>query len=213
MGSEPYSDAGRSKGHAYNRCMANLITLSRLVLLLLVVWLAYQPMSAWHFASFFLIILIFVTDGLDGYIARKPNETSLFGALFDIAGDRAVELTLWVVASDLDLIPIWVPLVFIIRRVAVDTIRSSNSVPRCVGPFALSQSRRGKFLVAGKFMRVVYAVVKACAVCGLALLRPFPDVLPEIWARIDVAIVTLPYFFVYLAVLICIVRGLPVVIE
>src|SRR5690606_29043885 len=74
--------------------MANLVTLSRLVLLLVVVWLAYQPISAWHFASFFLIILIFVTDGLDGYIARKRNEASLFGALFDIAGDRVVELTL-----------------------------------------------------------------------------------------------------------------------
>lgn len=193
--------------------MANLVTLSRLVLLLLVVWLAYQPMSAWHFASFFLIILIFVSDGLDGYIARKRNETSLFGALFDIAGDRVVELTLWVVAADLDLIPIWVPLVFIIRGVVVDTIRSSNSVSRGVAPFALMQSAIGKFLVSGRFMRIFYAVVKACAFCGLALLRPFPAVLPEIWAYIETAIVTLTYFFVYLAVLICIVRGLPVVIE
>ena len=193
--------------------MANLVTLSRLVLLLFVTWLAYQPMSAWHFASFFLIILIFVSDGLDGYIARKRNETSLFGALFDIAGDRVVELTLWVVAADLDLIPIWVPLVFIIRGVIVDTIRSSNSVSRGVAPFALMQSALGKFLVSGKFMRGFYAVVKAAAFCGLSLLRPFPAELPEIWAAIDTVIVTLTYFFVYLAVLICVVRGLPVIIE
>jgi CDP-diacylglycerol--glycerol-3-phosphate 3-phosphatidyltransferase len=193
--------------------MANLITLSRLVLLLLVVWLAYQPMSAWHFASFFLVILIFVTDGLDGYIARKRNETSLFGALFDIAGDRVVELTLWVVAADLDLIPIWVPLVFIIRGVVVDTIRSSNSVSRGVAPFALMRSPIGKFLVSSKFMRIFYAVVKACAFSGLALLRPFPAVLPEVWAHIDAVIVALTYGFVYLAVVICVIRGLPVVIE
>ncbi len=193
--------------------MANLVTLSRLVLLLLVVWLAYQPISAWHFASFFLIILIFVTDGLDGYIARKRNEASLFGALFDIAGDRVVELTLWVVAADLDLIPIWVPLVFIIRGVVVDTIRSSNSVSRGVAPFALMQTALGKFLVSSKLMRILYAVIKACAFAGLALLRPFPAVLPEIWARIDVLIVSLTYFFVYLSVLLCIVRGLPVIVE
>ena len=29
---------------------------------------------------------------------------------------------------DLDLVPIWVPLVFIIRGVIVDTIRSSNAM-------------------------------------------------------------------------------------
>jgi CDP-diacylglycerol---glycerol-3-phosphate 3-phosphatidyltransferase len=193
--------------------MANLITLSRLILLLLVVWLAYQPISAWHFASFFLIVLIFVSDGLDGYIARKRNEASLFGALFDIAGDRVVELTLWVVAADLDLVPIWVPLVFIIRGVVVDTIRSSNSVSRGVAPFALMQSPVGKFLVSGKFMRIFYAVVKACAFCGLSLLPPFPVVLPEIWAHVDRLLVGLTYTFVYVAVLLCILRGLPVIIE
>ncbi len=116
--------------------MANLVTLSRLLLLLLVVWLSYQPSTPWSLANFFLIILIFVSDGLDGYIARKRNETSLFGALFDIAGDRIVELTLWIVAADTDLVPIWVPLVFIIRGVIVDTIRSSNAVAQGMSPFS-----------------------------------------------------------------------------
>lgn len=193
--------------------MANLITLSRLVLLLLVVWLAYQPITAWHFSAFFLIILIFVTDGLDGYIARKRNEASLFGALFDIAGDRVVELTLWVVAADIDLVPIWVPLVFIIRGVVVDTIRSSNSVSQGVAPFALMRSPLGKFLVSGKFMRIFYAVIKACAFCSLALLLPFPVVLPEIWEQVGTVLTVLTYTFVYVAVLLCILRGLPVIIE
>ena len=133
--------------------MANLVTLSRLLLLLVVVWLFYQPVTPWSFASFFLIIFIFVSDGLDGYIARKRNETSLFGALFDIAGDRIIELTLWIVAADIDLVPIWVPLVFIIRGVIVDTIRSSNAVAEGMAPFALMRSPLGKFIVAGKFVR------------------------------------------------------------
>jgi CDP-diacylglycerol--glycerol-3-phosphate 3-phosphatidyltransferase len=169
--------------------------------------------TPWQFASFFLIILIFVTDGLDGYIARKRNETSLFGALFDIAGDRIVELTLWVVAADIDLVPIAVPLVFIIRGVVVDTIRSSNSISRGLSPFALMRSRIGKFLVAGKFMRVFYAVIKACAFCGLSLLPPFPVVLPRLWVYVGVPLTVLTYFFVYLSVVLCILRGLPVIIE
>jgi CDP-diacylglycerol--glycerol-3-phosphate 3-phosphatidyltransferase len=199
---------------AYNAGrMANLVTLSRLILLLIVVVIAYQPPSPWHFASFFLIILIFVSDGLDGYIARKRNETSLFGALFDIAGDRVVELTLWIVAADLDLVPIWVPLVFIFRGVVVDTIRSSQSVAQGVAPFAMMQSPFGKFVVAGKFMRTFYAVVKACAFCGLSLQAPFPALLPDLWARFGWILSALTYFFVYLAVFLCIIRGLPVVAE
>src|SRR4026207_903872 len=138
--------------------MAILRTVSRLLLLLLVVWIFYQPLSPWSFANFFLIIFIFVSDGLDGYIARKRNETSLFGALFDIAGDRIVELTLWIVAADIDLVPVWGPLVFVIRGVIVDAIRSSNVAEEGMAPFALMRSQIGKFLVVGSFMRNLYGV-------------------------------------------------------
>lgn len=193
--------------------MANLVTLGRLLLLLVIAWLYYLPPSPWQFAAFFLTIVIFVSDGLDGYIARKRNETSLFGALFDIAGDRITELTLWIVAADNDLVPIWVPLIFIIRGVIVDTIRSSNAVAQGVAPFALMRSPFGKFIVAGKFMRILYAAVKACAFSGLALLHPFPAVLPELWADVGPLITGLTYLFVYTSVLLCVVRGLPVIAE
>jgi CDP-diacylglycerol--glycerol-3-phosphate 3-phosphatidyltransferase len=193
--------------------MANLVTLSRLLLLLVVVWLFYQAPAWWSFSTFFLIIFIFISDGLDGYIARKRNETSLFGALFDIAGDRITELTLWIVAADTDLVPIWVPLVFIIRGVIVDTIRSSNAVAEGVAPFALMRSPLGKFIVAGKFMRVLYAVAKASAFAGLALQHPAPVLLPAFWNSIGWLLTWLTYFFVYLSVVLCIARGLPVIAE
>ena len=193
--------------------MANLVTLSRLVLLLVVVWLLYLPPTAWAFAAFFLIAFMFVSDWLDGYIARKRNEASLFGALFDIAGDRIVELTLWIVAADIDLVPIWVPLVFIFRGVIVDTIRSSSAVAEGLAPFALMRSPLGKFIVAGKFIRSLYAVAKAAAFAGLALQRPFPAVLPELWAEFGGLLTAVTYFFVYLSVLLCIARGLPVIAE
>jgi CDP-diacylglycerol---glycerol-3-phosphate 3-phosphatidyltransferase len=193
--------------------MANLVTLSRLLLLLLIAWMFYQPVTTWSFAGFFLIVFIFASDGLDGYIARRRNETSLFGALFDIAGDRITELTLWIVAADIDLVPIWVPLVFIIRGVIVDTIRSSNAVAEGVAPFSLMRSPLGKFIVAGKFMRILYAVVKASAFAGLALQRPFPVLLPELWSSVGWLLTGLTYFFVYLSVVLCIARGLPVIAE
>ena len=192
--------------------MANLVTLSRLLLLLVVALLFYSR-GPWELANFVLVILIFVTDGIDGYIARKRNETSLFGALFDIAGDRIVELTLWLVAADNGLVPIWVPLVFIIRGVIVDTIRSSNAAALKTSPFALMRSPFGKFIVAGKFMRIFYAVVKASAFAGLTLQRPSPVYLPWLWHYVGWLLSGLTYFFVYLSVVLCIARGLPVIVE
>jgi CDP-diacylglycerol--glycerol-3-phosphate 3-phosphatidyltransferase len=110
-------------------------------------------------------------------------------------------------------VPIWVPLVFIIRGVIVDTIRSSNAVAKGVAPFALMRSSLGKFIVAGKFVRTLYAVVKASAFAGLALQRPFPALLPELWSDVGWLLTGLTYFFVYLSVLLCIARGLPVIAE
>jgi CDP-diacylglycerol---glycerol-3-phosphate 3-phosphatidyltransferase len=193
--------------------MANAVSLSRLALLLPVVWLMYQPPGLWQFASFFLVILIFVSDAVDGYVARKRRTATRFGALFDIAADRIVELTLFVVAADVDLVPIWVPLVFIIRGVAVDTIRTSESKSRGVAPFETMQTAAGKFLVAGPFMRTFYAVIKACAFCSLVLLQPFPVELPALWDRIGGFLTGLTHFLVYLAVALCILRGLPVLTE
>ena len=193
--------------------MANLLTLSRLLLLVVVARLFYVDSNGLQLVNFFLIIAMFSTDALDGYMARKRNESSLFGALFDIAGDRIVELTLWIVAADNDLVPIWVPLVFIIRGVAVDTIRAGTSASRGIAPFKLMETAIGKAIVAGRFVRVLYAVVKASAFCGLTILRPLPEVLPTLWPAIGDALTALTYTCVYLSVLLCIARGLPVIAE
>ena len=193
--------------------MANLITLSRLLLLLLVVVLAYAAPPLWQLLNVPLLILVFVTDGLDGYVARKRNETSLFGAVFDIAGDRIVELTMWIVLADLDLVPVWVPLVFVVRGVIVDSIRAAQTSGRGQSPFALIESPLGRWLVAGKFMRIFYAVMKAVAFCWLLLLHPLPRLLPSLWAGWGGLLEGVGFALVLLAVLLCVARGLPVVLE
>lgn len=193
--------------------MANLITLSRLLLLIVVVAIAYQPPSWYQFLNIFLLIVVFATDGFDGYVARKRNETSLFGAMFDIAGDRIVELTMWIVLADLGLVAVWVPLVFVIRGTIVDAIRASQTTHRQQSPFAMMQSPLGRWLVAGKFMRIFYAVLKAVAFCWLLLIQPMPAMLPAVWQDWGGVLAGIADFLVYLAVLICIVRGLPVVVE
>lgn len=193
--------------------MANLITLSRLILLLLVIWIAYLPLSWIHFLNVPLLILVFVTDGFDGYVARKRNETSLFGAMFDITSDRIVELSMWVILADLDLVPVWVPLLFVVRGTIVDTVRANAASSQGESPFGMIRSPIGRFLVAGKFMRIFYAVTKATTFCWLLFIQPMPAVLPVIWNEWSWLLVAIGIVLVWLSVIQCVLRGLPVIVE
>lgn len=63
---------------------ANMLTLLRYILQLLIVAFSYiWPL--WSLGLLFTIPLLF--DGLDGYLARKLNHTTKFGALFDLETD------------------------------------------------------------------------------------------------------------------------------
>lgn len=193
--------------------MANLISLSRILLLIPVAWLVYLPPGGVQFVAFFLVIVIFLTDIFDGYLARKQGTANQFGALFDITADRIVEMTLWIVAADVDLVPVWVPIVFVMRGAIVDTIRSEAAVSENVAPFDAMRTDWGRRLVAGRFMRAFYATVKACAFCALVAIAPLAAEFPSLWADFGRLWLGMANFFVYLAVVLCLLRGLPVIIE
>lgn len=193
--------------------MANIITFGRLVLLFVVIWIAYTPASWLHFVNVALLIVVFVSDALDGYVARKNNETSVFGAMFDIAADRIAELSLWVVLTDLNLVPVWVPLLFIVRGSIVDAIRARTTAEQRKAPFAIMQAPLSKFLVAGKFMRGFYAAVKGHAFCWLLLIQPLPVLFPSFWAQWGAEMTAVGFVLVWLSVLLCVARGAPVILE
>ncbi|MGN6030518.1 MAG: CDP-alcohol phosphatidyltransferase family protein, partial [Thermomicrobiales bacterium] len=56
--------------------MANWITTARLALLFVVIWLIYVGPVPVIEACMLLIIVVFASDGIDGWVARKRNETS-----------------------------------------------------------------------------------------------------------------------------------------
>ena len=89
--------------------MANAITLSRFPLLFIYIVLLYSKNPTAIFWCVPFIILITMMDMLDGIIARKFGEVSLLGSTLDIAVDRAFEIILWVVYSDLNLVPVIIP--------------------------------------------------------------------------------------------------------
>lgn len=145
--------------------MANLITLARIVLLFATVGLIYLRTPWAVLTAAVLTIVVFASDALDGYVARRRGRADTAGAVIDIAGDRVVENVYWVVCAHINLVPIWAPLVMLVRSFAVDAMRSLALAEgkTAFGDKTMMQSRLGLWLAASRLHRALYGGAKVVA--------------------------------------------------
>ena len=68
--------------------LANQLTLMRIVLIPLFVVAFYLPFKWAHFASMLIFSIAAITDWADGYVARKYNQSTPFGAFLDPVADK-----------------------------------------------------------------------------------------------------------------------------
>ena len=193
--------------------LANWITLSRFPLLLLSVLILYHGPATLRLAGVALLFVGLMLDTVDGMVARKTGQTSLFGSVLDIAADRTYELVLWVCFADLRLIPVAIPLIIIARTTLTDAFRSIG-VGQGTAPFAQHRTALGKFLVGSTWMRTGYAVTKTTTFCGLALAQAFMGFPADTAvARAVPPMMAILQVIAWLAVAFCVFRGLPVIIR
>ncbi len=192
--------------------MANIITLSRIFLAFIAMGLLFiGSKNSPDYAHISVIITIFVMwfDGLDGYVARKFNETSKLGAVLDIMGDRIVENIYWMVFCALGWINVIVPLIVLTRGIITDSLRSL-ALEQGYTPFGektMMQGKIAKFIVASNFSRFTYAVCKAVAFFFLILGHVNFDFQGKEIVLQTGIICTI------VAVAFCVLRGLPVIFE
>lgn len=193
--------------------LANWITLSRFPLLLVTILILYLGSPPVQLAGVLLLFAGLMLDTVDGMVARKTGQTSLFGSVLDIAADRTYELVLWVCFADLGMIPVAIPLIIIARTTLTDALRSIG-VGQGTAPFAQHRTSLGQFLVGSTWMRTGYAVSKVVTFCGLALVLALGGY-PEGSRYATAAASWLKIFQVtaWIAVVFCVFRGLPVIIS
>lgn len=199
--------------------MANLITVARLILLFVVVWLIYVGNVQVITACMLLVIVVFASDGLDGWVARKRGSASTFGAVFDILGDRIVENALWVIFADLDLIPVWIPLMVLTRGFIVDGLRSM-SYSEGKTPFGKNNMMKSpitEWLTAGRFMRAFFGWAKAAGFVFLTGLAGYERLDTDDtflgWLYGQDLYTWIGWAMVWSAVALTIIRGVPVIID
>lgn len=66
----------------------NVVTITRVVLAVVIAWLLLQGGATEVLLAGILLIVGWVTDGIDGLLARKMGQSTLAGALFDLVADR-----------------------------------------------------------------------------------------------------------------------------
>ena len=192
--------------------MANLITLFRLISVFIIGAIALYAAPQWQLLNAPLIIINILLDGLDGKIARARNETTVFGAVFDIAADRIIEITLWLILAELGAVSIWIAIIFVTRGILVDSLRKHHADQGKL-PFSIMRTPLGKFLVASRTMRLAIGFIKLITFSWLFFLIPAAEIWPQIFIIHHDLFNYVSNILVYTAVTISLVRGIPVILE
>lgn len=105
-----------------------LLTWARIVCIPLIVGLYDMPADwlsaeARNLGATVLFIVFALTDWLDGYLARKLNQTSSFGAFLDPVADKFLVCSTLLVLVHLQRVDALVALVIIGREIAISALR------------------------------------------------------------------------------------------
>jgi CDP-diacylglycerol--glycerol-3-phosphate 3-phosphatidyltransferase len=103
--------------------LANALTVTRLVLVPVVVACLLAGTTAWRVAAFVAFAAASLTDLLDGRIARSRGLITDFGKIADPIADKALTGAALVTLSYLGWLPWWVTAVILAREVAVTGLR------------------------------------------------------------------------------------------
>lgn len=190
--------------------MANFITIFRIFLVFIAVYLLLEGDAYGYFWAFGLTSVAFILDGVDGWVARKFNESSKLGAVLDIMSDRIVENTFWIAFAVLGWLPIVFPLIALTRSFVVDSLRSvaMEQGYTAFGSESMQDSKIGNFICSSKFSRITYAVAKLLAfICMILGHIPGINTANAHFMQVIALIASV------IAIEFCVIRGLPVVFE
>ena len=94
----------------------NSLTLGRIVLVPLVVWLIISHEMLWAFVVF---LLAGVSDALDGFLAKRFNWHTELGAYLDPIADKALLVSIYVTLGLAGHLPVWLVIAVVSRDILI----------------------------------------------------------------------------------------------
>ena len=108
--------------------LPNILTWGRILLIPLLIVVFYIPdgmlaSSGKNLTAALIFTLAAITDWLDGYLARRFNQMTRFGAFLDPVADKLMVTTALVILVWLDRVGIFVAAIIIGRELAISALR------------------------------------------------------------------------------------------
>ena len=148
--------------------LPNSITISRIATVPLLIWIMSPAFPANHathglaggeqeLIASAVFILASITDGLDGYLARKRNQITTLGMLLDPLADKLMVTAAYIilVRYNPSIVPPWIAVIIIGREFLVSGLRS---IAASEG-FAIEASDIGKLKTVIQIVSVVAAIL------------------------------------------------------
>jgi len=141
--------------------LPNNITLTRIAAIPLLLWvlrtgLLSDANGEREIVAVSIFVLASLTDGFDGYLARKRNQVTTLGMLLDPLADK-----LWITAAFVSLVqfnpkmvPAWIAVLIIGREFLVSGLRSIAATQG----FTIEASNLGKFKMVVQIITIVAAI-------------------------------------------------------
>jgi len=152
-----------------------LLTLLRIALIPVLAVVFYLPYGWTNFATAAVFVAASLTDWLDGWIARRYEQYSDFGAFLDPVADKlmvSTALFLIVQGHPTAWMALWAA-VIVGREIAVSALREWMA--------ALGQRRKVAVAALGKFKTIAQMVALACLLYSVSPIRPGAPQHPMPW--------------------------------
>jgi len=143
--------------------LPNSITMSRIAMIPLLLWILSPhfplqgPNGEQEILASVLFILASITDGLDGYLARKRSQITTIGMLLDPIADKIMVTgaLIALVAYNPEVVKVWIAVVIIGREFLISGLRSIASSEG----FTIQASDLGKLKTVLQIITVVSAIL------------------------------------------------------
>jgi len=142
--------------------LPNSITMSRIVMIPLLLWILsphfpWQGNGAQEITASVLFVLASITDGLDGYLARRRGQITTMGMLLDPLADKIMVAgaLIALVAYNPQVVKVWIVVVIVGREFLISGLRSIASSEG----FTIQASDLGKLKTVIQIVCVVSAIL------------------------------------------------------
>jgi len=143
--------------------LPNSITMTRIVMIPLFLWILSPhfpwqgPAGTQEILASILFVLASITDGLDGYLARRRGQITTIGMLLDPLADKIMVTAAFValLAYNPEVVKVWIVVVIIGREFLISGLRSIASSEG----FTITASELGKLKTVVQIVSVVSAIL------------------------------------------------------